>query len=54
MLAAFAEAARALGRDDYLEVTERNAEFLLRGLIQTTVSASITRARACAVPGKAG
>jgi uncharacterized protein YyaL (SSP411 family) len=29
MLAAFAEAARALGRDDYLKVAERNAQFLL-------------------------
>jgi uncharacterized protein YyaL (SSP411 family) len=32
MLAAFAEAARALNRDDYCEVAERNAEFLLREL----------------------
>jgi uncharacterized protein YyaL (SSP411 family) len=30
MLAAFAEAARALGRDDYRAVAERNADFLLR------------------------
>jgi uncharacterized protein YyaL (SSP411 family) len=30
MLAAFAEAARALGRDDYRQVAERNADFLLR------------------------
>ena len=29
MLAAFAEAARALGRDDYRQVAERNAAFLL-------------------------
>ena len=29
MLAAFAEAARVLGRDDYRETAERNAEFLL-------------------------
>jgi hypothetical protein len=29
MLAAFAEAARALERDDYLKVAERNAQFLL-------------------------
>jgi uncharacterized protein YyaL (SSP411 family) len=29
MLAAFAEAARGLDRDDYLEIAERNAEFLL-------------------------
>ncbi len=28
MLAAFAEAARVLGRDDYLAVAQRNAEFL--------------------------
>jgi uncharacterized protein YyaL (SSP411 family) len=34
MLAAFAEAARVLGRDDYQEVAERNAEFLLRELRQ--------------------
>ncbi len=34
MLAAFAEAARALDRDDYLEVAERNAGFLLRELRQ--------------------
>ena len=34
MLAAFAEAARALDRDDYREVAERNAEFLLRELRQ--------------------
>jgi hypothetical protein len=34
MLAAFAEAARALDRDDYREVAERNAEFLLRELSQ--------------------
>ena len=34
MLAAFAEAARALNRDDYREVAERNAEFLLRKLRQ--------------------
>ena len=32
MLAAFAEAARALDRDDYLRVAERNADFLLREL----------------------
>jgi uncharacterized protein YyaL (SSP411 family) len=32
MLAAFAEAARVLGRDDYRRVAERNAEFLLREL----------------------
>ncbi len=34
MLAAFAEAARALNRDDYREVAQRNAEFLLRELRQ--------------------
>jgi uncharacterized protein YyaL (SSP411 family) len=34
MLAAFAEAARTLGRADYQEVAERNAEFLLRELRQ--------------------
>ncbi|HSR34969.1 MAG TPA: thioredoxin domain-containing protein, partial [Anaerolineae bacterium] len=34
MLAAFAEAARVLGRDDYQEVAQRNAEFLLRELRQ--------------------
>jgi uncharacterized protein YyaL (SSP411 family) len=34
MLAAFAEAARTLGRDDYRELAERNAEFLLRELRQ--------------------
>ena len=34
MLAAFAEAARALDRDDYRQVAERNAEFLLRELRQ--------------------
>jgi uncharacterized protein YyaL (SSP411 family) len=32
MLAAFAQAARALGRDDYVLVAERNADFLLREL----------------------
>jgi uncharacterized protein YyaL (SSP411 family) len=32
MLAAFAEAARALDRDDYREVAERNAGFVLREL----------------------
>jgi uncharacterized protein YyaL (SSP411 family) len=32
MLAAFAEAARAFGRDDYLETAVRNADFLLREL----------------------
>ncbi len=32
MLAAFAEAARVLGREDYREVAERNASFLLREL----------------------
>jgi uncharacterized protein YyaL (SSP411 family) len=32
MLAAFAEAARTLSRDDYQEVAERNAEFLLHEL----------------------
>jgi uncharacterized protein YyaL (SSP411 family) len=32
MLAAFAEAARTLDRDDYRQVDERNAEFLLREL----------------------
>jgi uncharacterized protein YyaL (SSP411 family) len=32
MLAAFAEAARALDREDYQEIAERNAEFLLREL----------------------
>jgi uncharacterized protein YyaL (SSP411 family) len=34
MLAAFAEAARALDRDDYRRVAERNAEFLLQELRQ--------------------
>jgi uncharacterized protein YyaL (SSP411 family) len=34
MLAAFAEAARALDRHDYREVAERNADFLLRELRQ--------------------
>ena len=33
-LAAFAEAARALNRDDYRQVAERNAEFLLQELRQ--------------------
>jgi uncharacterized protein len=32
MLAAFAEAARVLGREDYRQVAERNADFLLREL----------------------
>ena len=32
MLAAFAEAARTLDRDDYRQVAERNADFLLREL----------------------
>jgi hypothetical protein len=32
MLAAFAEAARALKRDDYRRIAERNADFLLREL----------------------
>jgi uncharacterized protein YyaL (SSP411 family) len=32
MLAAFAEAARVLDRDDYRQVAERNADFLLREL----------------------
>jgi uncharacterized protein YyaL (SSP411 family) len=35
MLAAFAEAARALGREDYRQVAERNADFLLRELRTT-------------------
>jgi uncharacterized protein YyaL (SSP411 family) len=34
MLAAFAEAARALDRDDYRLVAERNADFLVRNLRQ--------------------
>jgi uncharacterized protein YyaL (SSP411 family) len=34
MLAAFAEAARYLDRDDYRSVAERNAEFLLREMRQ--------------------
>jgi uncharacterized protein YyaL (SSP411 family) len=34
MLAAFAEAARVLGRDDYRQVAERNAGFLLHELMQ--------------------
>ena len=34
MLAAFADAARALGRDDYQQIAERNADFLLRELRQ--------------------
>ncbi|MGC9334095.1 MAG: thioredoxin domain-containing protein [Anaerolineae bacterium] len=34
MLAAFAEAARALDREDYRQVTERNVEFLLQELRQ--------------------
>jgi uncharacterized protein YyaL (SSP411 family) len=34
MLAAFAEAARVLGREDYRQVAERNAVFLLRELRQ--------------------
>jgi len=34
MLAAFAEAARTLNREDYRQVAERNAEFLLRELRQ--------------------
>jgi uncharacterized protein YyaL (SSP411 family) len=35
MLAAFAEAARSLHREDYREVAERNADFLLRELRQS-------------------
>ena len=35
MLAAFAEGARLLGRDDYRQVAERNAEFLLSSLRTT-------------------
>jgi uncharacterized protein YyaL (SSP411 family) len=35
MLAAFAEAARGLDRDDYLEIAERNAEFLLSEMRST-------------------
>jgi len=35
MLAAFAEAARVLGREDYRQVAERNAEFLLSELRTT-------------------
>ncbi len=34
MLKAFAEAGRALGRDDYLEIAERNADFILTRLRQ--------------------
>jgi uncharacterized protein YyaL (SSP411 family) len=34
MLAAFAEAARALERDDYWKVGQRNAEFLMSTLRQ--------------------
>jgi len=34
MLAAFAEAARALDRQDYLEIAQRNADFLLREVRQ--------------------
>jgi uncharacterized protein YyaL (SSP411 family) len=34
MRAAFAEAARALDRDDYRKVAEHNAEYLLRELRQ--------------------
>jgi uncharacterized protein YyaL (SSP411 family) len=34
MLAAFAEAARTLNREDYQDVAERNADFLLRELRQ--------------------
>lgn len=34
MLAAFAEAASVLGRKDYAEVAERNAEFLLANLLR--------------------
>ncbi len=34
MLAAFAEAAAVLGREDYAEVAERNASFLLEGLLR--------------------
>jgi uncharacterized protein YyaL (SSP411 family) len=34
MLAAFAEAARVLDRDDYRKIAERNADFLLRELRQ--------------------
>ncbi len=33
MLAAFAEAGRALGRDDYVHVAQRNAAFLLEELV---------------------
>jgi hypothetical protein len=33
MLAAFAEAGRALGRDDYVDVAQRNAAFLLEELV---------------------
>ena len=34
MLAAFAEAAAALGREDYAEIAKRNAEFLLANLLR--------------------
>lgn len=40
MLAAFAEAARALERDDYRQVAKRNAGFLLRELRQDNATPS--------------
>jgi hypothetical protein len=40
MLATYAEAALGLNRDDYREVSERNAEFLLRELRQEAISSA--------------
>jgi uncharacterized protein YyaL (SSP411 family) len=39
MLAAFAEAGAVLGREDYLEVAKRNADFLLENLFERTTLA---------------
>ena len=43
MLAAFAEAARVLGRADYRQVAERNADFLLRQLRDPTRGGRLLR-----------
>lgn len=53
MLSAFAEAARVLDRDDYLQVAGRNAEFLLRALRQDSGRLLLSwRARRELVEGK--
>ncbi len=54
MLAAFAEAAAVLGRQDYLDVAMRNADFLLRNLVEKAENESSSSEQERTTPASQG